>query len=95
MSDSEGNIEVVRSYMKALQDGEAGDSLRRFFTQDVRQIEMPNQLNPRGQESSLEQILQRSLQGLQILNGKAMRLFRRWRTRTVLRWRLVGRGFLR
>jgi hypothetical protein len=46
--------------MKALQDGEAGDSLRRSFTQDVRQIEMPNQLNPRGQESGLEQILQRT-----------------------------------
>jgi ketosteroid isomerase-like protein len=67
MSDSGRNIEVVRSYMQALQDGEAGDALRRFFTQDVRQIEMPNQLNPRGQESDLEHILQRSLQGLQIL----------------------------
>jgi ketosteroid isomerase-like protein len=67
MSDSERNIEIVRSYMKALQDGEAGDALRRFFTQDVRQIEMPNQLNPRGQESDLEHILQRSLQGREIL----------------------------
>jgi ketosteroid isomerase-like protein len=67
MSDSERNIEIVRSYMKALQDGVAGDALRRFFTEDVRQIEMPNQLNPRGQESDLEHILQRSLQGLQIL----------------------------
>jgi hypothetical protein len=71
MSDSEQNIEVVRSYMKALQDGEAGESLRRFFTQDVRQIEMPNQLNPRGQESGLEHILQRSLQGLQILKWQS------------------------
>ena len=71
MSDSERNIEVVRSYMKALQDGEAGDSLRRFFTQDVRQIEMPNQLNPHGQESGLEQILQRSVQGRQILKWQS------------------------
>jgi hypothetical protein len=53
--------------MKALQNGEAGDLLRRFFTQDARQIGMPNQLNPRGQESNLEQILQRSLRGQQIL----------------------------
>jgi ketosteroid isomerase-like protein len=67
MSDSERNIEIVRSYMKALQDGEAGDLLRCFFTQDARQIEMPNQLNPRGQESDLEHILQRSLQGREIL----------------------------
>jgi ketosteroid isomerase-like protein len=67
MSDPERNINLVRSYMKALQDGEARDALRRFFTEDVRQIEMPNQLNPRGQESDLEHILQRSLQGKQIL----------------------------
>lgn len=67
MRDPERNVELVRNYMKALQDGEAGDALRRFFTQDVRQIEMPNQLNARGQESDLEHILQRSLQGKQIL----------------------------
>jgi len=67
MSESALNIEVVRSYMKALQNGEAGEALRRFFTPDVRQIEMPNQLNPSGQESDLEHILQRSLQGLRIL----------------------------
>jgi ketosteroid isomerase-like protein len=67
MSDSARNLEVVRRYMQALQDGQAGDALRRFFPQDVRQIEMPNQLNPRGQESDLDHILQRSLQGLKIL----------------------------
>jgi ketosteroid isomerase-like protein len=74
MIDSERNIEVVRNYMKALQDGEAGDSLRRFFTQDVRQIEMPNQLNPRGQESDLEHILQRSLKGKEILKWQSYEL---------------------
>jgi ketosteroid isomerase-like protein len=74
MIDSERNIEVVREYLKALQDGGAGDSLRRFFTQDVRQIEMPNQLNPRGQESDLEHILQRSLQGKQILKWQSFEL---------------------
>jgi ketosteroid isomerase-like protein len=71
MIDSERNIEVVRKYMKALQEGEAGDSLRPFFTEDVRQIEMPNQLNPRGQESDLEHMLQRSLQGKQLLKRQS------------------------
>jgi len=81
--------------MKALQDGEAGDALRRFFTQDVRQIEMPNQLNPRGQESDLEHILQRVCRGYRFSNSSAMRLFRRWRKRIGSRWRLVGLGFSR
>jgi ketosteroid isomerase-like protein len=70
MIDSERNIEVVRKYLKALQDGESGDSLRSFFTEDVRQIEMPNQLNPSGQESDLEHMLQRSLRGKQILKSQ-------------------------
>ena len=63
----EKNIQQVRMYLSALEAGEAGDALRRFFTEDVRQIEMPNQLNSRGQESDLEHILQRSEQGLKIL----------------------------
>ena len=40
---------------------------RRFFTEDVQQVEMPNQLNSRGQQSNLEHILQRNQQGLKIL----------------------------
>jgi ketosteroid isomerase-like protein len=61
------NIDLVRTYLKALESGEAADALRNFFTDDVRQIEMPNQLNQRGQESDLEHILQRSQQGLKVL----------------------------
>ena len=58
------NIRLVRMYMKALESGDVGDSLRKFFTDDVRQIELPNQLNKNGQESDLEHILERSRQGL-------------------------------
>ena len=61
------NIHLVRTYLSALQSGEAGDALRRFFTEDVQQVEMPNQLNSRGQQSDLEHILQRSRQGLKVL----------------------------
>jgi ketosteroid isomerase-like protein len=68
MTDSENkNIQLVRTYLSALEAGEAGDTLRRFFTEDVRQIEMPNRLNSGGQESDLEHILQRSHQGLKVL----------------------------
>jgi ketosteroid isomerase-like protein len=61
------NVAKARNYLAALQRGESGDDLRDFFTVDVRQVEMPNQLNSRGQESDLEQILQRSQQGWRIL----------------------------
>ena len=61
------NISTVHAYLAALENGEAGDSLRRFFTEDARQIEMPNRLNAHGQESDLEHMLERSVQGLKIL----------------------------
>ncbi|NYF50293.1 nuclear transport factor 2 family protein [Tunturiibacter gelidoferens] len=68
MTNLEGkNVSVVHAYLNALQSGEAGDDLRRFFTDDVRQVELPNQLNRRGQVSDLEDILKRSQQGLKIL----------------------------
>jgi hypothetical protein len=49
-------VAKARNYLAALQRDESGDGLRDFFTVDVRQVEMPNQLNSRGQENDLEQI---------------------------------------
>jgi ketosteroid isomerase-like protein len=66
--EEETNVSTVRRYLAALQSGAAGGELREFFTEDVRQLEMPNQLNRNGQESDLEQILQRSQQGLRVLH---------------------------
>lgn len=66
-STEDKNIHLIRTYLNALQNGETGDALRRFFTDDVRQVEMPNQLNKRGQESDLDHILQRSQQGSKVL----------------------------
>jgi ketosteroid isomerase-like protein len=64
------NIHLIRTYLNALQSGEAGDALRKYFTDDVRQLEMPNQLNIRGQESDLDQILERSKRGLKVLQSQ-------------------------
>ena len=50
MTDQAGwNVATVRKYLAALQRGEAGEKLREFFTEDVRQVEMPNQLNSRAE----------------------------------------------
>lgn len=63
----EQNVELVRRYLNALQSGGAGEDLRTFFTDDARQIEMPNQLNKHGQESNLEDMLQRYQKGKGVL----------------------------
>jgi len=67
-TDEQANLDAVHAYLGALQAGEVGDPLKRFFTEDVRQIELPNRLNPLGQESDLSSMLKRSEQGRKILS---------------------------
>lgn len=64
------NILLIRSYLAALQAGEAGESLSRFFTPDAVQREFPNRLNPRGQESDLRALIARSEQGRHLLSSQ-------------------------
>ena len=61
------NILVVREYLKALGDGEAGESLGRFFSENAAQIELPNKLNPAGGKSDLETLKKRSEEGRKLL----------------------------
>ncbi len=63
----ETNLVIVRMYLAALQTGEAGEGLKRFFADEVKQVELPNRLNPSGQESDLTAVLKRSDQGLKVL----------------------------
>jgi ketosteroid isomerase-like protein len=69
-SDGEDNAARVRSYLAALEAGVVGDELARFFTRDALQIELPNRLNPEGQRSDLESILDRALKGRGLLSSQ-------------------------
>lgn len=64
------NVLLVRQYLTALQRGEVGDALARFFTSDAIQVELPNRLNPSGQKSDLPSILARSVQGQKVLKSQ-------------------------
>lgn len=64
------NILVVREYLQALADGEAGESLGRFFSENAVQIELPNQLNRAGGKSDLETIKKRSEEGKNLLTSQ-------------------------
>jgi ketosteroid isomerase-like protein len=64
------NVQLVRDYLSALQAGEVGDALARFFAADAVQVELPNPLNPTGQISDLSSILTRSVQGQRILSSQ-------------------------
>lgn len=61
------NIATVRAYFKALEAGEAGERLSRFFGEQALQIELPNKLNPAGGTSDLATIKRRSEEGKHLL----------------------------
>jgi len=63
MTETESaNVALIREYLAAIESGEIGNATR-FFTPDVRQIELPNKLNPNGSESDLPTMLKRAEQG--------------------------------
>lgn len=64
------NEALAREYLAALERGEAGEQLRRFYTPDFEQIEYPNALNPKGQRSDLAKTLERSEKGKQVLRSQ-------------------------
>jgi ketosteroid isomerase-like protein len=65
------NLALVHEYLSALQRGEAGAALERFFTPDAIQEEFPNRLNPTGGRSDLPTLLERSERGRQLLAAQA------------------------
>lgn len=67
MSD---HLSLAREYVAALERGEAGEALRRFFTPDFQQIEYPNRLNPKGQQSDLASTLERSERGKGLMKSQ-------------------------
>jgi ketosteroid isomerase-like protein len=54
------SLDVIRAYLRALEQAATGDALARFFTTDAVQIELPNRLNPNGGRSDLPTLLQRA-----------------------------------
>lgn len=66
-SEEQANLATVRMYLAALQSGEAGESLSRFFAEDVWLVELPNKLNPAGRECDLPAMLKRSEEGQTVL----------------------------
>jgi ketosteroid isomerase-like protein len=61
-------VATVRAYLAALEAGESGETMARFFTPEAIQVEFPNRLNPKGGHSDLATMLKRSQQGTKLLS---------------------------
>ena len=57
------NVEVARQYIRAIESGETGDALAKFFTRDVVLTEMPNRVGPHGSVSNLANALKAAERG--------------------------------
>ena len=64
------NLALAREYVAALERGEAGESMKRFFTPDFQQIEYPNRLNAKGQQSDLASVVERSERGSKMMKSQ-------------------------
>ena len=64
------NLQHIRNYLRALENGEVGERLAPFFTENAMQVEFPNRLNPNGQKSDLANVLERSIQGQGMLSSQ-------------------------
>ena len=53
-------FQFIRDFLTALERAATGEALARFYTEDAEQVELPNQLNPKGGRSNLARLLQRA-----------------------------------
>ena len=68
------NAALIRSHLAALEAGAVGEDPARFFTPDVKQIELPNKLNPAGSTSDLGTLLRRAEQGRHLLQRQTFEI---------------------
>jgi predicted ester cyclase len=71
MSALRHNGEIAREYLRAIEAGETGENLARFFDPEVMLEEFPNRLSPQGRRSGLAQALEAAERGQKLLAGQS------------------------
>lgn len=67
MSSAVDNIEFVKRYLSAIEQGVVGEDLKEFYASDVVQVEFPNKLLPDGATRDLQAILDASIRGQKVI----------------------------
>ena len=57
VGESHSNLEIARNYLRAIEEGQTGEGLGKFFAPDVVFEEFPNQLTPQGKKRNLAESL--------------------------------------
>ncbi|KJK51037.1 hypothetical protein UK23_08660 [Lentzea aerocolonigenes] len=63
-------METIHALHRALEAGQHGDELRRFFTSDAVTVEHPNLIKPSGAQTPLDDMLTASRKGTELLSSQ-------------------------
>jgi ketosteroid isomerase-like protein len=74
MSEPAGNLKIARSYLQALERGETGAGLGKFFAPDVEFEEFPNRLTPLGKKRDLAESLAGAEKGKKIMSRQIYKI---------------------
>jgi ketosteroid isomerase-like protein len=58
--------DIALEYIRAIEAGATGEQLARFFTPDVKIVELPSRMSPNGSVSDLARTLERAERGQQL-----------------------------
>ena len=70
MSIQSSNLEIVRHYLHAIEQGTTGPALAEFFAPDVVQEEFPNRLVTQGARRDLAALLEGAERGQKVLSAQ-------------------------
>jgi hypothetical protein len=64
------DMDAITSLHRALEAGQSGDELRRFFTADAVTVEHPNLIKPTGARMSADEMVAASTKGAGLLSSQ-------------------------
>ncbi|MET9629443.1 nuclear transport factor 2 family protein [Lentzea sp. NPDC006480] len=88
-------METIHSLHRALEAGESGDALRRFFTTDAVTVEHPNLIKPTGARMPLDKMIEGSAAGVKLLSSQKYDVHSTSRSGDTVIVRLTWTGVLR
>jgi ketosteroid isomerase-like protein len=68
------NLETARSYLKAIEQGETGTGLSKFFAPDVVFEEFPNRLTPLGRKRNLAESMEGAEKGRKLISQQTYKI---------------------
>lgn len=89
------DMDAITSLHRALEAGQSGDELRRFFTADAVTVEHPNLIKPAGARMSADEMAAASVKGAGLLSSQKYDVHSTVRSGDTTIVRLTWTGVLR